>query len=130
MYQLDCRSKPLEDKNGNKSSRDICQFVRYKDFRDRPDNLTELMLMIIPSQVEAYFKESQNFVGLSDAGKPKYIYIRKIKEEQEKEKLRSNKSNNSNKKPIIKLTEKERFTQGKCKEEKELFGNISTNSDY
>ena len=82
MYQLDCRTKPLEDKNGNKSSRDICQFVRYKDFRDRPDKLTETMLMIIPSQVEAYFRKTQNFIGLSDAGKTKNIYIRKIQEEK------------------------------------------------
>lgn len=125
MYQLDCRTKPLEDKNGNKSSRDMCQFVRYKDFRDRPDKLTEHMLMIIPSQVEAYFRKSNNFVGLSEAGKPKNIYIRKIKEEQEKEKLKMNKTKSSNKKSTIRLTEKEKFVQEKrSKEDKEF---IKTN---
>ena len=126
MYQLDCRTKPLEDKNGNKSNRDICQFVRYKDFRDRPDKLTETMLMIIPSQVEAYFRASQNFVGLSDAGKPKNLYIRKIKEEQEKEKLRVNKTKSSNnKRSTVKMTEKEKFTQEKPNKEDKEF--IETN---
>ncbi len=124
MYQLDCRTKPLEDKNGNKSSRDICQFVRYKDFRDRPDKLTETMLMIIPSQVEAYFRKTQNFIGLSDAGKPKNIYIRKIQEEKKKEKLLAKRTKSSNKKSTIKLTEKERFTQEKSREEKDF---IETN---
>ena len=124
MYQLDCRTKPLEDKNGNKSSRDICQFVRYKDFRDRPDKLTETMLMIIPSQVEAYFRKTQNFIGLSDAGKPKNIYIRKIQEEKKKEKLLAKRTKSSNKKSTIRLTEKERFTQEKSREEKDF---IETN---
>ena len=126
MYQLDCRTKPLEDKNGNKSNRDICQFVRYKDFRDRPDKLTETMLMIIPSQVEAYFRASQNFVGLSDAGKPKNLYIRKIKEEQEKEKLKANKTKSSNnKRSTVRMTEKEKFTQEKPNKEDKEF--IETN---
>ena len=124
MYQLDCRTKPLEDKNGNKSSRDICQFVRYKDFRDRPDKLTETMLMIIPSQVEAYFRKTQNFIGLSDAGKPKNIYIRKIQEEKKKEKLLAKRTKSSHKKSTIRLTEKERFTQEKSREEKDF---IETN---
>ena len=123
MYQLDCRTKPLEDKNGNKSNRDMCQFVRYKDFRDRPDKLTETMLMIIPSQVEAYFRASQNFVGLSDAGKSKNIYIRKIKEEQEKEKLKVNKTKSSNKKSTIRLTEKDKFNPDKNKDEKDFIEN-------
>ena len=124
MYQLDCRTKPLEDKNGNKSNRDMCQFVRYKDFRDRPDKLTETMLMIIPSQVEAYFRASQNFVGLYDAGKSKNIYIRKIKEEQEKEKLKVNKTKSNNKRSTVKLTEKEKFNQEtKNKEDKEFIEN-------
>ena len=126
MYQLDCRTKPLEDKNGNKSNRDICQFVRYKDFRDRPDKLTETMLMIIPSQVEAYFRASQNFVGLSDAGKPKNLYIRKIKEEQEKEKLKANKTKSSNnKRSTVRMTEKGKFTQEKPNNEDKEF--IETN---
>lgn len=121
MYQLDCRTKPLEDKNGNKSDRDLCQFVRYKDFRDRPDKLTEFMLMIIPSQVEAYYRAyPDKFIGLSDAGKPKNIYIRKMKEEQEKEKLRAIKTKSSNKKSTIRLNEKEKFSQDKTKDEKEL----------
>ena len=124
MYQLDCRTKPLEDKNGNKSSRDICQFVRYKDFRDRPDKLTETMLMIIPSQVEAYFRKTQNFIGLSDAGKPKNIYIRKIQEEKKKEKFLAKRTKSSHKKSTIILTEKERFTQEKSREEKDF---IETN---
>ena len=127
MYQLDCRTKPLEDKNGNKCGRDLCQFVRYKDFRDRPDKLTEFMLMIIPSQVEAYYRAyPDKFIGLSDAGKPKNIYIRKIKEEQEKEKLKANKTKSSNKKSTIKLTEKEKekFIQEKSRDEKEF---IETN---
>ena len=119
MYQLDCRTKPIEDKNGNVSTRDMCQFARYKDFRDRPDKLTEYMLMIIPSQVEAYFRASQNFVGLSDAGKPKNLYLRKIKEEQEKEKLKLKKTKSGNKKATIILTEKDKFGQEKSKEEQE-----------
>jgi hypothetical protein len=125
MYQLDCNTKPLEDKNGNKSKRDICQFVRYKDFRDRPDKLTESMLMLIPSQVEAYFRASGNFVGLSDAGKPKNINIRKVKEEEEREKLKhlANRTKSSNKKSTLKLTEKH---NDKNREEEKAF--IETNA--
>ena len=119
MYQLDCKTKPIEDKNGNKSSRDICQFTRYKDFRDRPDKLTENMLMIIPSQVEDYFKASKNFIGLSDAGKSKNIYIRKIKEEQEMEKNTFKKLKSNLRKPSIKLSSKAKFHE-KNKSEKEL----------
>ena len=118
MYQLDCRTKPLEDKNGNKCGRDLCQFVRYKDFKE-PDKLTEYMLMIIPSQVEDYYRKNPDkFIGLSDAGKPKNIYIRKIKEKQEKVKLKTNKTKNSNKKSTIRLTEKDKFLQEKNTEEK------------
>jgi len=126
MYQLDCKTKPLEDKNGNKSNRDLCQFVRYKDFRDRPDKLTETMLMIIPSQVEAYFRANQNFIGLSEAGKPKNIYIRKIKEEKEKEKKMQmeKRTKSSNKKSTMKLTEKEKYSNEKSREEQEF---IETN---
>ena len=126
MYQLDCNTKPLEDKNGNKSKRDICQFVRYKDFRDRPDKLTESMLMLIPSQVEAYFRASNNFVGLSDAGKPKNINIRKVKEEEEREKMKqlANRTKSSNKKSSMKLTEKDKYD--KNREEEKAF--IETNA--
>ena len=88
MLQLDCQTMPLEDKYGNKTERDLCQFVRYKDFRDRPDKLAERLLMIIPTQIEAYFRKYQNFVGLSDAGKSKNIYLRKLEEEKEREKER------------------------------------------
>ena len=118
MYQLDCRTMPLEDKNGNKCGRDLCQFVRYKDFKG-PDKLTEHMLMIIPSQVEDFYRKyPEKFIGLSDAGKPKNIYLRKIKEEQEKAKLKTNKTKNSNKKSTIRLTEKDKFVQDKNVEEK------------
>ena len=86
MLQMDSRTKPLEDKDGNKSERDMCQFVRYNDFKDRPDKLTEYMLTVIPSQVEAYYRASKNFVGLKDAGNPKNAYLRKLKEKKEKEK--------------------------------------------
>ena len=85
MLQMDSRTKPLEDKDGNKSERDMCQFVRYNDFKDRPDKLTEYMLTVIPSQVEAYYRASKNFVGLKDAGNPKNAYLRKLKEKKEKE---------------------------------------------
>ena len=122
MYQLDCKTKPIEDKNGNISSRDNCQFARYKDFRDRPDKLTENMLSIIPSQVEKYFRASQNFIGLNDAGKPKNIYIRKIKEEQEQEKEKEKNIKfikTHIRKPTIRLTQKEKFNHEKNKEENE-----------
>ena len=85
MLQMDSRTKPLEDKDGNKSERDMCQFVRYNDFKDRPDKLTEYMLTVIPSQVEAYYRASKNFVGLKDAGNPRNAYLRKLKEKKEKE---------------------------------------------
>ena len=120
MYQLDCKTKPLEDKNGNKSDRDICQFIRYKDFRDNPDKIAETLLTIIPSQIEKYYRRSQNFVGLLEAGKSKNIYIRKFQEEKKKEKLLAKRSKSNNKKSTIKLTEKEKFAQEKTREEKEF----------
>ena len=132
MYQLDCKTKPLEDKNGNKSSRDLCQFVRYKDFRDRPDKLTESMLMIIPSQVEAYFRATQNFIGLSDAGKPKNIYVRKIKEERERAKARElglKKTKSSFKKSIMKKSEKEKGKEEKEKQDQEFIDNNMPNRE-
>ena len=109
MLQMDSRTKPLEDKDGNKSERDMCQFVRYNDFKDRPDKLTEYMLTVIPSQVEAYYRASKNFVGLKDAGKSKNAYMRKLKEKKESEKLNKQKTKSSYKRNSIRLEEKDKF---------------------
>jgi len=108
MLQMDSRTKPLEDKDGNKSERDMCQFVRYNDFKDRPDKLTEYMLTVIPSQVEAYYRASKDFTGLKDVGKPKNAYLRKLKEKKENE-LNKQKTKSTFKRGSIKLDEKEKF---------------------
>ena len=34
MFQLDEDDNVLEDKNGTKCNRDICQFIRFKDFKN------------------------------------------------------------------------------------------------
>ena len=105
MLQMDSRTKPLEDKDGNKSERDMCQFVRYNDFKDRPDKLTEYMLTVIPSQVEAYYRASKDFTGLKDIGKSKNGYSKKMKEKNEEEilnhKFINNKANEIMKKTKI-----------------------------
>ena len=119
MLQMDSRTKPLEDKDGYKSERDMCQFVRYNDFKDRPDKMTEFMLNIIPSQVEAYYRASQDFIGINDSGKPKNAYLRKIKENKEKNKLNPQKTKSTFKRPTIRLEEKDKYA--KKKENKEEF---------
>ena len=119
MLQMDSRTKPLEDKDGNKSERDMCQFVRYNDFRDRPDKLTEYMLTVIPSQVEAYYRASKDFVGLKDAGNNKNAYMRKLKEKNEKEKLQKQKTKSTFRRNSINLEEKEKYSNIKGKEKLE-----------
>ena len=121
MLQMDSRTKPLEDKDGNKSERDMCQFVRYNDFKDRPDKLTEYMLNVIPSQVEAYYRASNDFVGLKDAGKHKNAYLRKLKENKEKERLKTQKNKSTFQRGSIKLEEKEKekIRKKKNKDEEE-----------
>ena len=120
MLQMDSRTKPLEDKDGYKSKRDMCQFVRYNDFKDRPDKMTEYMLNVIPSQVEAYYRASQDFVGLKDSGKPKNAYLRKLKENKENEvKLKAQKTKSTFKRASLKLEEKEKYALRKAKEEYE-----------
>ena len=119
MLQMDSRTKPLEDKDGYKSERDMCQFVRYNDFKDRPDKMTEFMLNIIPSQVEAYYRASQDFIGINDSGKPKNAYLRKMKENKEKNKLNPQKTKSTFKRSTIKLEEKDKYA--KKKENKEEF---------
>ena len=110
MLQMDSRTKPLEDKDGNKSERDMCQFVRYNDFKDRPDKLTEYMLTVIPSQVEAYYRASKDFTGLKDVGKSKNGYSKKMKEKKEKESELKNQKNKLNyRRSSIKLEEKEKL---------------------
>ena len=119
MLQMDSRTKPLEDKDGYKSERDMCQFVRYNDFKDRPDKMTEYMLNIIPSQVEAYYRASQDFIGINDSGKPKNAYLRKMKENKEKNKLNPQKTKSTFKRSTIRLEEKDKYD--KKKENKEEF---------
>ena len=119
MLQMDSRAKPLEDKDGYKSERDMCQFVRYNDFKDRPDKMTEFMLNIIPSQVEAYYRASQDFIGINDSGKPKNAYLRKMKENKEKNKLNPQKTKSTFKRSTIRLEEKDKYA--KKKENKEEF---------
>ena len=119
MLQMDSRTKPLEDKDGYKSERDMCQFVRYNDFKDRPDKMTEFMLNIIPSQVEAYYRASQDFIGINDSGKPKNAYLRKMKENKEKNKLNPQKTRSTFKRSTIRLEEKDKYA--KKKENKEEF---------
>ena len=119
MLQMDSRTKPLEDKDGYKSERDMCQFVRYNDFKDRPDKMTEYMLNIIPSQVEAYYRASQDFIGINDSGKPKNAYLRKMKENKEKNKLNPQKTKSTFKRSTIRLEEKDKYA--KKKEYKEEF---------
>jgi len=113
MLQMDSKTKPLEDKDGNKSERDMCQFVRYNDFKYKPDKLAEYMLTDIPSQVEAYYRASQDFVGLKDAGKSKNAYLRKLKEN--KEKLKTEKNKNIQKKTSSQFSDKDNFTTKKAK---------------
>ena len=124
MYQLDCRTGSLEDKYGNKTYRDLCQFVRYEDFRDRPDKLTEFILTIIPPQVEKYYRTSKNFIGLSDVGKNKNLLLKKMEEEEDKDKFKLKKTKSSLKKSMAKFSEKEKFSHEKSGEEKEF---IETN---
>ena len=111
MLQMDSRTKPLEDKDGYKSERDMCQFVRYNDFKDRPDKMTEFMLNIIPSQVEAYYRASQDFIGINDSGKPKNAYLRKMKENKEKNKLNPQKTKSTFKRSSTRLEGKEKYAK-------------------
>ena len=72
MFQLGGDDNVLEDKNGTKCNRDICQFVRYKDFKN-PLRLREKVLMILPNQIEQYYRiYNGTFVGVSDALNGKY----------------------------------------------------------
>ena len=119
MLQMDSRTKPLEDKDGNKSERDMCQFVRYNDFKDRPDKLTEYMLTVIPSQVEAYYRASGDFIGLKDAGKPKNVYLRQLKEKKENDQLKKQKTKSTFKRGSIKLEEKDKYFSEKKKNDEE-----------
>ena len=125
MLQMDSRTKPLEDKDGNKSERDMCQFVRYNDFKDRPDKLTEYMLTVIPSQVEAYYRASKDFVGLKDAGKSKNIYARKLKEKKESEKKLKEKNKSNLKRISISLKEKEKFIKRNSVEQEIIDTNLN-----
>ena len=119
MLQMDSRTKPLEDKDGNKSERDMCQFVRYNDFKDRPDKLTEYMLTVIPSQVEAYYRASDDFVGLKDAGKPKNALLRKLKEKKEVDKIKQQKIDSSLKRISKNLELNNKFMNRNKKEDDE-----------
>jgi len=127
MLQMDSRTKPLEDKDGYKSERDMCQFVRYNDFKDRPDKMTEFMLNIIPSQVEAYYRASQDFIGLHDSGKQKNAYLRKMKENKEKTKLNPQKTKSTFKRSTIKLEEKDKYAKKKNNREEAEQEFIKTN---
>ena len=127
MLQMDSRTKPLEDKDGYKSERDMCQFVRYNDFKDRPDKMTEFMLNIIPSQVEAYYRASQDFIGLHDNGKQKNAYLRKMKENKEKTKLNPQKTKSTFKRSTIKLEEKDKYAKKKNNREEAEQEFIKTN---
>ena len=85
-----------------------------------PDKMTEYMLNVIPSQVEAYYRASQDFVGLKDSGKPKNAYLRKLKENKENEvKLKAQKTKSTFKRASLKLEEKEKYALRKAKEEYE-----------
>ena len=127
MLQMDSRTKPLEDKDGYKSERDMCQFVRYNDFKDRPDKMTEFMLNIIPSQVEAYYRASQDFIGLHDNGKQKNAYLRKMKENKEKTKLNPQKTKSTFKRSTIKLEERDKYAKKKNNREEAEQEFIKTN---
>ena len=127
MLQMDSRTKPLEDKDGYKSERDMCQFVRYNDFKDRPDKMAEFMLNIIPSQVEAYYRASQDFIGINDSGKPKNAYLRKMKGNKEKNELNPQKTKSTFKRSTIKLEEKDKYAKKKVNKEEFEQEFINTN---
>ena len=72
MFQLGGDDNILEDKNGTKCNKDIYQFVRFKECKN-PLRLREKVLMILPNQIEQYYRiYSGTFIGVSDASLGKY----------------------------------------------------------
>jgi hypothetical protein len=69
MYTFDGDRQWLEDKNGNKCDRDICMFVKNNDYKGKATKLAERVLMVIPSQIEQYYRLNKNFKGIYDVQK-------------------------------------------------------------
>ena len=69
MYTFDGDRQWLEDKNGNKCDRDICMFVKNNDYKGKATKLAERVLMVIPSQIEQYYRLNRNFKGIYDIQK-------------------------------------------------------------
>ena len=76
------------------------------------------MLTVIPSQVEAYYRASGDFIGLKDAGKPKNVYLRQLKEKKENDQLKKQKTKSTFKRGSIKLEEKDKYFSEKKKNRK------------
>jgi hypothetical protein len=70
MYTFDGDRQWLEDKNGNKCDRDICMFIKNNDYKGKATKLAERVLMVIPSQIEQYYRLNRhNFKGIYDIQK-------------------------------------------------------------
>ena len=56
MNILDADEEPLYDDKNRKASRDLVQFVPFKDFKDNPHKLAEEVLEEIPRQIVEYYQ--------------------------------------------------------------------------
>ena len=56
MNILDADEEPLYDDKNRKASRDLVQFVPFKDFKDNPHKLAEQVLEEIPRQIVEYYQ--------------------------------------------------------------------------
>lgn len=68
MEQLDGDTEPLRDANGRVCTRDIVQFVRFRECQQR-GNLAEEVLKELPEQLIQYM-EAVNFVPVPVAFDP------------------------------------------------------------
>lgn len=58
MIRLDADSGPLRDQRLNESSRDVVQFVPFRNYSSSPTQLSTKVLEEIPSQIESYMKHA------------------------------------------------------------------------
>lgn len=56
MVFLDSDGANLTDLNGNQAARDICQFVKFNNYAENIDSLTDEVIGEIPKQMNSYFK--------------------------------------------------------------------------
>jgi len=63
MVQLDGDEEALVDSDGNKISRDLVQFVEYRNYKDDVKKLAEEVLSELPRQVEVFYNSKKGLHG-------------------------------------------------------------------